>query len=49
MRLQRTRTVEYGTGSSWTSKVLNGGAPCDNTVFPDPDYGVAKSCFLQPS
>lgn len=44
-----TRTVEYGAGPSWTSKVVTGGAACDNTVFPDPDYGVVKACFLQAS
>lgn len=44
-----TRTVEYGAGSSWTSKTLTGGTQCTNAVFGDPDYGVVKSCFLQPA
>lgn len=44
-----TRTVEYGAGSSWTSKVITSGTPCDNTAFPDPDFGVVKACFLPPS
>jgi alpha-L-rhamnosidase len=43
-----TRTVEYGAGSTWTSKALNGGTPCGNAVFGDPAYGVVKSCFVLP-
>jgi alpha-L-rhamnosidase len=42
-----TRTVAYGAGSSWTTKSITGGTPCDNTVFGDPDNGVVKSCFLE--
>jgi alpha-L-rhamnosidase len=44
-----TRTVEFGAGSSFTSKSLTGGTPCNNTVFGDPDYGVVKACFLEPA
>jgi alpha-L-rhamnosidase len=41
-----TRTAYYGAGSSWTSKSLASGTPCNNTVFGDPDVGVVKSCFV---
>lgn len=44
-----TRTVYYGAGTSWTSKSVTSGTPCDNTVFGDPDFGVAKSCFVTPA
>jgi alpha-L-rhamnosidase len=41
-----TRTAYYGAGSSWASKSLASGTPCNNTVFGDPDVGVVKSCFV---
>ena len=41
-----TKTVYFGAGSSWTSKSINGGTPCTNTVFGDPDFGVVKACFV---
>lgn len=44
-----TRTVAYGAGGSFTTKSLTGGTPCTNAVFGDPDFGVAKACFLQPT
>jgi len=44
-----TRTVYYGAGSSWTSKSVTSGTPCTNAVFGDPDFGVAKSCFVTPA
>jgi alpha-L-rhamnosidase len=40
-------TVYFGSGGNWTSKTLTGGTPCTDTVFGDPDYGVAKACFLE--
>lgn len=43
-----TRTVAYGAGSSFTTKSITGGTPCTNAVFPDPDFGVVKACFLEP-
>jgi alpha-L-rhamnosidase len=44
-----TRTVYFGAGSDWTSKSLSGGTPCTDAVFPDPDLGVVKACFLAPA
>jgi alpha-L-rhamnosidase len=44
-----TRTVYFGAGSDWTSKSLSGGTPCTDAVFPDPDFGVVKACFLAPA
>ncbi len=44
-----TRTVAYGAGSSFTTKSISGGTPCSNAVFPDPDFGVVKACFLEPA
>ena len=41
-----TETVYFGAGSDWTSKSITGGTPCTDAVFPDPDYGVVKACYL---
>jgi alpha-L-rhamnosidase len=41
-----TETVYFGAGSDWTSKSIAGGTPCTDAVFPDPDYGVVKACFV---
>jgi alpha-L-rhamnosidase len=38
--------VYFGAGSDWTSKSITGGTPCTDAVFPDPDYGVVKACFV---
>jgi alpha-L-rhamnosidase len=43
-----TRTVAYGAGTTFTQKTLTSGTPCTNDVFPDPAFGVVKSCFLMP-
>jgi alpha-L-rhamnosidase len=40
------KTVYFGAGNSWTSKTITSGTPCTDAVFPDPDYGVVKSCFI---
>ena len=42
-----TRTVVYGSGSTYASKSLTNGAPCNNTTFVDPLPGTVKACFLQ--
>jgi hypothetical protein len=39
-----TKTVRYGTGSSWTTKTATGSIGCNNSVFGDPAYGYAKEC-----
>ena len=41
-----TETVYFGAGSDWTSKSLTSGTPCSDSVFPDPDFGVVKACFI---
>jgi alpha-L-rhamnosidase len=41
-----TRTVAYGAGGTFTTKVLVGGTPCTNEVFGDPAPNVSKRCFL---
>jgi alpha-L-rhamnosidase len=42
-------TVYFGAGSDWTSKSITSGTPCTDGVFPDPDYGVVKACFIATS
>lgn len=42
-----TRTVRYGTTAKYTTKSLTNGTACSNTVFGDPIYGVAKSCWVE--
>lgn len=39
-----TRTVQYGAGTKQASGTFSGSVLCDNSVFGDPVYGVAKSC-----
>ena len=39
-------TVAYGAGSSFAYSTANGGTSCSNSVFGDPDNGVAKSCYV---
>jgi hypothetical protein len=40
-----TKTVRYGTGTKWTSKVVTGSIGCNNTAFGgDPAYGYVKEC-----
>lgn len=43
-----TRTVAYGTASSYATKSVGGGTPCTNAVFGDPAPGPNKSCFIMP-
>lgn len=40
-----TREVRYGANNTFSTKVFTGSAACNNTVFSDPIYGVAKSCY----
>ncbi|MFL5814212.1 MAG: right-handed parallel beta-helix repeat-containing protein [Bdellovibrionia bacterium] len=39
-----TKTVRYGAGTSWATKVATGSIGCNNAVFGDPAYGTAKEC-----
>jgi hypothetical protein len=40
-----TRTVRYGSGTSWVAKSVTGTGQCTNAFFGrDPLYGVAKTC-----
>lgn len=39
-----TKTVRYGTGTSWATKVATNSIACNNSVFGDPAYGRAKEC-----
>ena len=41
-----TQQVRYGTPSRYVMLTLNGGTPCDNTVFGDPAPGALKSCWI---
>jgi hypothetical protein len=41
--------VEFGASGHFTGLILNNGALCANTIFGDPDVGVAKSCYYQPT
>ncbi|MFZ4757799.1 MAG: choice-of-anchor C family protein, partial [Burkholderiaceae bacterium] len=41
-----TRLVRYGIGSTWTTRVMTGGALCMNTTFGDPAVGSGKSCQI---
>lgn len=41
-----TTIVRYGASSSWTTRLLTDGAPCNNTVFGDPLSGAWKACYL---
>jgi alpha-L-rhamnosidase len=43
-----TRSVAFGANGIFTYQTLTGGTACDNAVFGDPDYGVAKSCYTGP-
>jgi hypothetical protein len=40
-----TKTVRYGRGTTWTSKVVTGSIGCNNTAFGgDPAVGYVKEC-----
>ncbi|MDQ1829593.1 M66 family metalloprotease [Massilia scottii] len=39
-----TRTVRYGSGTSFMSKTATGGVACNSNVFGDPTPGIAKRC-----
>ena len=40
-----TQTVRYGSGDSWVTKSVTGGAYCTNDFFgTDPAYGIVKEC-----
>ncbi|WP_144154292.1 hypothetical protein [Paraburkholderia sp. BCC1885] len=45
-RFTGTQQVRYGTVSRYVVLTLNGGTPCDNTVFGDPAPGALKSCWI---
>jgi alpha-L-rhamnosidase len=40
-----TESVAFGANGVYTYKTLTGGTSCASTVFGDPDYGIAKSCY----
>jgi hypothetical protein len=42
-----TRVVRYGANGSYVTKTLSNGTNCDNGVFGDPAFNVAKKCELQ--
>jgi hypothetical protein len=39
-----TRTVRFGSGTSFMSKTATGGVACNSNVFGDPTPGIAKRC-----
>ena len=39
--------VEFGASGHFTGLSLSNGTLCANTIFGDPDVGVAKSCYYQ--
>jgi len=43
-----TRTVAFGTATTYTTKSVSGGTACTNAVFGDPVPGTVKSCFIVP-
>jgi hypothetical protein len=44
-----TRTVRYGTKSSWYTKVATGRIACNNATFGDPAHGFIKECDVDMS
>jgi hypothetical protein len=40
-------TVAYGANGSYNYATLGGGTACNNTVFGDPAFGTAKTCYVQ--
>ncbi|NHZ88860.1 hypothetical protein F2P45_07455 [Massilia sp. CCM 8733] len=43
-----TRTVRFGSGTSFMSKTATGGLACNSNVFGDPTPGIAKRCDSAP-
>ena len=41
--------VEFGASGHFAGLTLMNGTLCANTIFGDPDVGVAKSCYFQPA
>jgi hypothetical protein len=41
--------VEFGASGHFAGLTLNNGTLCANTIFGDPDVGVAKGCYYQPT
>ena len=42
-----TRTVRYGSGTSWIARAVTGSGACTNTWFGgDPIFGVVKVCAV---
>ncbi|WP_211251623.1 glycosyl hydrolase family 18 protein [Andreprevotia chitinilytica] len=44
-----TETVRYGAGTTYNANVVTGGEGCNNSVFGDPDPGIAKHCDAAPT
>ena len=42
-----THEVAYGANGQYFYGSFNGGTGCSNSVFGDPDSGVAKTCYVQ--
>ncbi len=43
-----TKMVRFGAGTTYVTKIISGGTPCNNTVFGDPIYGTVKHCDISP-
>ena len=43
-----TASVAFGANGVYTYRTLTSGTSCNDTVFGDPDYGFAKSCYVGP-
>ena len=42
-----THEVAFGVNGQYFYGTFNGGTTCGDSVFGDPDYGVAKACYVQ--
>ena len=43
-----TKKVRFGAGSTYVTKIISGGTPCNNAVFGDPLFGTVKHCEVSP-
>ena len=41
-----TQVVAYGANGLYNTGQFNGAVGCNNTTFPDPAFGVVKSCYV---
>ncbi len=42
-----TRLVQYGANGIYSYRTVSNGTPCNNAIFGDPIFGVAKRCSFQ--